>query len=361
MLTDEMKSMAYLINKEILKIFPYEYIKDVCSGEITMKEIIDQIMIECCKYAYDNSLETHSLDYYLGGATNANDSDRMMYQRVLDYVRNKREIEQIELEKIGINKYGDQIKYRYEIMDKIRGHELNKFHFWELQNIHDMHLVKAIVDKRIGKGNFTLDNMQEYSNEYDCFVDSIIKDWYEEHKNSLFDYFAFFTLEWKYSFDFYYEIADAISCMKKRNIENMRNWIALFSAPLVIYSDLLLTHPGVVPGRITSNNRMLTTRRKYIEYIVESDSPDYETVKKQFMGANVIICTILERVTIGGKNLQHWFLENTVEQDWLSVMEEYNAFQAFISNKKWDKKKLRIVKDIYNEISFDYKNHEIRS
>ena len=45
MLTDEMKSMAYLINKEILKIFPYEYIKDVCSGEITMKEIIDQIML----------------------------------------------------------------------------------------------------------------------------------------------------------------------------------------------------------------------------------------------------------------------------------------------------------------------------
>ena len=39
MLTDEMKSMAYLINKEILKIFPYEYIKEVCSGEITMKEI----------------------------------------------------------------------------------------------------------------------------------------------------------------------------------------------------------------------------------------------------------------------------------------------------------------------------------
>ena len=100
MLTDEMKSMAYLINKEILKIFPYEYIKDVCSGEITMKEIIDQIMMECCKYAYDNSLETHSLDYYMGGATKANDSDRMMYQRVLDYVRNKREIEQIELEKI---------------------------------------------------------------------------------------------------------------------------------------------------------------------------------------------------------------------------------------------------------------------
>lgn len=361
MLTDEMKSMAYLINKEILKIFPYEYIKEVCSGEITMKEIIDQIMMECCKYAYDNSLETHSLDYYMGGATKANDSDRMMYQRVLDYVRNKREIEQIELGKIGINKYDDQIKYRYNIMDKISGHELNKFHFWELQNIHDMHLVKAIVDKRIGKGNFTLDKMQEYSDEYDCFVDSIKKDWYGEHKNSLFDYLAFFTLEWKYSFDFYYEIADALSYMKRRNIKNMRNWIALFSVPLVMYSDLLLSHPGVVPGRVTSNNRMLTARRKYIKYIVISDSLDYEAVKKQFMGANVIICTILERVTIGGKSLQHWFWENTVEQDWLSVMEEYNAFQAFVSNKKWDKKKLRIVKDIYNEISFDYKNHEIRS
>ena len=111
-------------------------------------------------------------------------------------------------------------------------------------------------------------------------------------------------------------------------------------------------------GRVTPE---LLELCKYIKYIVKSDSIDYEAVKKQFMGANVIICTILERVTIGGKSLQHWFLENTVEQDWLSVMEEYNAFQAFVSNKKWNKKKLRIVKDIYNEISFDYKNHEIRS
>ena len=36
--------------------------------------------------------------------------------------------------------------------------------------------------------------MQEYSDEYDCFVDSIKKDWYEGHKNSLFDYLAF--LHW---------------------------------------------------------------------------------------------------------------------------------------------------------------------
>ena len=122
----------------------------------------------------------------------------------------------------------------------------------------------------------------------------------------------FFTLEWKYSFDFYYEIADALSYMKRQNIKNMRNWIALFSVPLVMYSDLLLSHHGVVPGRVTSNNRMLTARRKYIKYIVKSDSLDYEAVKKQLMWTNIIICTILERVTIGGKSLQHWFLENTV-------------------------------------------------
>ena len=65
------------------------------------------------------------------------------------------------------------------------------------------------------------------------------------YRNSLFDYLAFFTLEWKYSFDFYYEIADALSYMKRRHIKNVRNWIALFSAPLVMYSDLLLSHPGV--------------------------------------------------------------------------------------------------------------------
>ena len=66
-------------------------------------------------------------------------------------------------------------------------------------------------------------------------------------------------------------------------------------------------------------------------------------------------------MTLGGVHLRAWFVAHTDESDWLSVFQEYNIFQVFNSEKIWDKKVSRRLKDIYNAVSMDYKNPVIRS
>ncbi len=167
MLTKKMDIVAQTIENQILTVFPEEYVWETFSGKITLRDTILQLLAECCKYAYDNTQETHSLDFYLGGAGSADDSERMMHQRTMNYVRDKRKVQEQQLRAEGWSVNGLTLPEMKGIGEKLKGHRLNHFQFWEICNIHDMRLVKAVVDRKIGKGNFTSQNMQEISDEYD--------------------------------------------------------------------------------------------------------------------------------------------------------------------------------------------------
>ena len=60
MLNKKMQAVAVAIEEVITHTLPSEYQLYVFSGEITLKDIIDQILVECCKYAHDNAAEKHS-------------------------------------------------------------------------------------------------------------------------------------------------------------------------------------------------------------------------------------------------------------------------------------------------------------
>lgn len=361
MLTQNLQAVAKAVAFQIIKVFPDEYLRETLSGKSTLKDIVLQILVECCKYAYDNTQERHSLNYYLGGAASVDVSERMMHQRTMNYIREKRQIQDRVLRSEGWIVNDLAPKELKGIKEKLRGHSLNSFQFWEVCNIHDMRLVKAVVDKRIGKNNFTSKNMQELSEEYDSYLASLQKDWYGDNKNGIFDFLAMFTLEWKYSFDFYYEIADTMEKRNIKSISKMKERIGLFSAQLRLYSDLLLTHPGILPGPMLAENRMLVTRRKYIEDIISADEKSFEHIKRQFMGVQVILSAMLSQMTLNGIQIREWFIDNTNQDDWLSAFKEYDVFQSFVAGKLWDKKKTRCVKNIYNEMSVDYKNPDFRS
>lgn len=361
MLTDRMIAVAQAVQNQILTVFPEEYLQKTFSGKITLKDIILQILVECCKYAYDNTQEKHSLDYYIGGAASVDDSERMKHQRIMNYIKDKRIILDKQLRAEGWIVNDLVPKEMKDIKEKLKGHFINEFQFWEICNIHDMRLVKAIVDRRIGNANFTSQNMQEISDEYDSCLNALLKDWNGNNETPLFDFLAMFTLEWKYSFDFYYEISEFMVEERIKRISDIKNRIGLFTSPQTLYSDLLLTHPGILSGPLCVENRMMVARRKYIEDIIMADTKSFDLVKRQFAGALVIMGSMISQMTLGGIFIRKWFVEKTEIKDWLSVFKEYDVFQVFISPKQWDKKKTRFVKDIYNVMSMDYKNPDFRS
>lgn len=109
------------------------------------------------------------------------------------------------------------------------------------------------------------------------------------------------------------------------------------------------------------DNRMLVSREKFLNDITSANEDSFEQIKRQYMGSQVIIGSILARMTFQSEMLIEWFCQHTTEDDWISAFKTYDIYKIYTPNKKWNKKNARIVKDIYNELSFNYKNHENRS
>ena len=60
MLNENMYAVAVAIGEVIVKNFPIEYQMYVFDGKLTLHDIIGQVLVECCKYAYDITAEKHS-------------------------------------------------------------------------------------------------------------------------------------------------------------------------------------------------------------------------------------------------------------------------------------------------------------
>lgn len=358
-----MYAVAVAIEEVIINTLPANYQLFVFDGKITLEDIISQVLVECCKYAYDVTSEKHSLNYYLKSENLDvdKDSERMIRKRTIDYIQERRSIEYDALLHRGIFVESLKPPNMEAINDKLAGHKLNDFQYWEIKNVHDMHLIKAIVERRLPKKNFTADAFKEYADEYDDVLRQISDDW-KSRGNELCDFLTIFTLEWKYSFNFYYELATEMIKYDVAEIPDAKRRLAAFSGTTSINSLLLQIDPHLVGGTIHTESRMLVSRRKYIHEIVTESAKEFEEELTRFIESIVIVTDMILHMTYQKMPIKEWFLNNSTPGDWLSVFRNYDVFQAFIPEKDWGKKKkIRYVKEIYNKMSYDYKNHEFRS
>ena len=250
----------------------------------------------------------------------------------------------------------NNIKYR------LAGHSINSFQFWEINNVHDMQLVKAIVERRISKKNFNNDMFIDYASEYDSTFVQFSKEWNKGNENVLFDFLAMFTLEWKYSFNFFYELANEMVRCNVSEIPDIKRRIVAFCGNPIINSLLLQINPRLVGGTIHMDSRMLVSRRKYIHDIVTAPKEEFEEDLTRFLESLVVVASMLKFMTYRNIPIREWFIQNSTPDDWATVFRDYDIYQAFVPAKDWtDKKKIRYVKDMYNKISFDYKNPGNRS
>ena len=365
MLNDKMRAIAETIKEVILYTLPVEYQLFLFEGKITLEDIVSQVLVECCKYAYDYTAERHSLNYYLKNTETAIgivDSERMIYKRTMDYIQERRTIEYNNLLKRGVALDGLKAPNMNDIEDRLIGHKINAFQFWEINNVHDMQLVKAIVERRISKKNFSNDMFIDCACEYDNTLIKFSKDWNNDDEKTLLHFLTMFTLEWKYSFDFFYELANEMVKCNVTKIPDMERRIVAFCGNPAINSLLLQIDPRIVGGTIHMDSRMLVSRRKYVHDIVSSPKEEFEKDLTRFLESLVVVASMLKNMTYRYIPIREWFIQNSVPDDWANVFRYYDVNKAFVSDKDWtDKKKIRYVKDMYNKISFDYKNPENRS
>lgn len=361
LLNEKMYKIASTVVDVIEKTFPPQYLKFVFSGKLTLDDVVIQVLVECCKFAYDNTAEKHSLNHYLKADNLLEDYNRMTIQRAVKYI-NERRLSQYEYYKnnLGMDVVGLKPPDMKDIEKRLRGYDFNEFQYWEINNVHDMLLVKAIVDRKISSKNFTQKTLETYADEYDTFCHKAMDNCLMDAKKIVFNFLAVFTLEWKYSFDFLYEIASEMEKCKITEISDLKRLLVTFCGVVEFSSMLSICNP--VPINYIGESRMIVQRRRYIRDIVDrSKGKMFEAEIRKYAEGMYIVGAMITNMTYSKISIRDWFIENTTYEDWASVFNEYNVYQAWVSDKVWTKKKVKYIKEMYGLISMNYKNPDFRS
>ena len=350
-----MNGVANEIGTTIIRILPVTYQAWLFSEKISLNDIISQILIECCEYAYftnaeKTSLWKHRKDREIPEPHFAEDHMRMRLQRAASYMNLHNE----KLYNFVKNEYG--FKTKEHAFDKIEKHySINSLQFLELINIDDIELIKVIMDRKFLSAKFFNDDFRSCANNYDYKCSMLRDQGKSNSENTVLSSLAMFTLEWQFYLDFLYELVDNMEKNHIKEIPDMKDRLIAFCYEPTIVSALSYFTEWQFPGELTCISRAILLRRKFVNEIVSKvPGEEYALTQASFLEALYITELIPLIIPRNEISLKEWFVKNTNIDDWASVLKEYDVFQTFIPNKIWTNKKIRYAKSIYKELTFDF-------
>lgn len=93
MMNEKMEKVAQTIEKVMRAVFSEEFLELLCEEPFTLRDIAIQLMVECCKNAYDEVAEKHSVRFYLPKDDINEVAHRMQVSRTIAKIDSHREIE----------------------------------------------------------------------------------------------------------------------------------------------------------------------------------------------------------------------------------------------------------------------------
>ena len=372
MLNKKMSFVAWYIDNWLRRVIPEPYYTLVFVEErIGVSDVVTQVMVECCKHAFDVTSPTRSVSAHAGGAgqvhaSKAVNSERGRLQRALDYAYDYRTRLYGYGVSHGLNMPDGLLPPSMEtIEEQLAGYQLTDFQRWELDNIRNMDLVKAIAEGRITSSkSVSIDDFLNIANQYDGIIREFQLDWENPEANAVFDFLALFTLEWRYSFDFFYELACEMSKNGVKKIPTIESRLPVFCTPHVLSSAVQETDPELFGSQQTwTDARMLVLRRRYVHDIVTAPDDEFGLSVVLFEQAQAFVVHALQCMPFEGMSLFEWFEKNSTPEDWGSVFREYDVFQAFVYPKEWedDIKKVANVRKMIAATFHSLKNPGFRA
>lgn len=342
-MNSKMKNIADLICKSIYRSFDEDIFYGLLAIEISIEDIVLQIMMECCRYAYLKNTEKHALNYYIEKDGLEVELERKNVNRIVNYSAEKFDIEEKQLEQFGIKNHKPSLEKKRS-NNRFPSYDISAFQYWEIRNIHDMKLVKAIVEKRM-KSSKKINNTKfiQFSNQYDQFISNQIENFDDDY---LLSVLKIFTLQTKYSFDFLYAIADYMERNKVKEPNDLQTRVKAMCGGIIGSTDLIELYPDMVCLDDTKiDYPMIMTRLKYIPILVTYPKGfEIELLLRTFVEANVIVKAVQSHISLYGVQMRQWFAENTGPADWESVFKLYDISRTFIKDKEWTTEKIRLVR-----------------
>ena len=355
----KMTSVADEIGWSIGKYYDEDYLDLLFSDNIAIEDVIFQILVECCRYAYLKNADKHSLKYYIDRDGLELDLARKNIKRIINYVNDHFEIEEKRMEaSTGVKIHEPDVRL-VKPANRFPSYELCNFQYWELCNIYDMGLVKAIIEKRLGSSKkISVDRFIGMAEQYDSTIREQEKRFGQDSEGTVFSSLVLFTLETKYSFNFFYELADEMEKTAVSEIPDMHNRIMTVAGSYKCASSL----PNICPEYAHDGDRyveypMILQRRRLLRQMIHLHKGDIgELAFAKIMEANVLANAVQSHIYLNGKPMRLWFVEETNIDDWASVFETYNVFRTFIRDKEWSPFKIQAIRKMYESVSLDYKS-----
>lgn len=372
MLNKKMSYVAWYVDSWLRCVIPKPYRTLVFETDrIDVHDIVAQVMVECCKHAYDVTEPTLSVSAHAGGAGQVHVSksanrERGRLQRTLDYANKHRTALYNYGLSMGLDMPEGLLPPSMEtVKEQTDGYQLTDFQRWELENIHDMELVKAIAKGRITTAKkVSINRYLDMASQYDETIHGFQLDWEKPDGNAVFDFLALFTLEWHYSFDFFYELACEMSKYGVKTIPSIESRLPVFCTPHVLTSAVQETDPELFGDQPTiTNARMLVLRRRYIHDIVTASDDEFAMSIILFEQAQAFVSHTLSCMPFEDMSLFEWFEKKSSSDDWESVFREYDVFQVFARPKEWedDIKKAAYVRRMIEATFHSPKNPDFRA
>ena len=348
-LTEKMQYL-YLDIIASLRQIPYEqreYIFGVGDDEDFdwIIAFANYITFEYIKYSYDSNDPEYSLRHFLL-ESEADDSERMTQSRIMQYVAKykKREIRERDPGIPPDHKFANLDMDNIE--QKLKGYRLTEMNFFEHQVIHDIEIVKAVVEKRIGSAKkISNTRFQEIFEQYDEFVENLIERSKKSDEDMVFASLAFFTLEWHYAFEAFYFAA---CLMEEHGIKDVdKETLALLCGHATVWS--------LFGGTATTDSRMIKERPFLIYYLLnpETRQHDAETMKSMIRELLVVYVHYMETVTATDGGLyKDWFKKESSMADWASFLRYYNVFSIW-QKKEWTRIRIQNMRKILDVMFID--------
>ena len=297
------------------------------------------IVLEFIKYSYDYSDPVYPLRHFLKDTDD--DSERMLQQRIMQYVLKykKQEIE-IKGGKIPIgHKFADIDMDEME--NRLSGYRITEMNFFEQQNIHDLEIIKAIVERRIvSSKKVSNTKFQEMFEKYDELVEALKSRSKLSDKDMVFASLALFTLEWHYPIEMFYFLA---CIMEEEEMDTVdQDSLVLLCGFLHIKSRF--------GGWVTTESRMIIGRMLVTPFLFRKEIDEYSrgTMKELIKEILVIVARYNEvEMAKDGGLYKDWFRKESSIKDWASFFRYYDIFSIW-QRKEWTSKRIKKMRYLFD-------------
>ena len=270
----------------------------------------------------------------------------MVYSRLLKYTNRFRRRNLAILERTGSST--EDLKQRMAksmdtINNRIEGYEIPEMEFFELTTVHDLKLVKAISEKRIfSSKKISSDEFIRIIEDYDTWVNELIEKSKKSDEDMIFASIAFYTFEWKYAIEDYYNLTEYLIEHEIKEIDFFTPW--LFTGTFEFESSL-----GIPMG---TDSRMVVERIDLISDFFDTEvSPlTLEVMKKKYLDVLTLKEIFMMMTSIEGGKYVDWFSNSVTNADIASFFRDYDVFKIW-RKKEFDAEKIKKMRYVLKETS----------